>query len=451
MAPMTQAPAVPPFDPKATHQQVPKLRPVRAFPAQTQEGQTLLGLADSRQVSDELVYFAPAVQHILPLMDGARSLDAIAAEVGKGLTRGILEQIVAQLDHAGLLEGPGFQKRLEKMRRDFDGTVNLPPASSAGIMDQLLQQAIAAGEPAPESEADALARGAAKLREAMDGWIETTLKNSPGGKFESLPKAVAAPHLDYSRGWPNYGATWGRLKGLPAPDRVVILGTNHFGFATGVCGCDKGFESPLGTCELDRGLVDALRKELGEEGATRLFENRYDHEREHSIELQVPWIQHAFGASPKVFAALVHDPAANEGESYDGKGLGFEPFVRALRAALEKVGGTTLIVASADLSHVGPAFGDQTRLAGDDKPASDFRNKVFTHDRELLGLFAQGKPDELLASMSWQQNPTRWCSLGNMLAAYQVTQPGNVEVLNYAAAIDPEGYTCVTSASVVMR
>jgi hypothetical protein len=75
---------------------------------------------------------------------------------------------------------------------------------------------------------------------------------------------------------------------------------------------------------------------------------------------------------------------------------------------------------------------------------------VFTHDREMLALVTGGKIDELVASMSWQQNPTRWCSVGNLVAAWKIAEPGRVELLNYSAAIDPDGYTLVSSASMVM-
>src|SRR5690606_2106930 len=111
----------------------------------------------------------------------------------------------------------------------------------------------------------------------------------------ALPRAVIAPHIDYPRGWLNYATVWGRLRIVDRPDRVVILGTNHFGMGTGVTACDKGFSTPLGACPADHRLLDALRDRLGADGAERLLANRYDHEREHSIELQIPWVQHCLG------------------------------------------------------------------------------------------------------------------------------------------------------------
>ena len=252
--------------------------------------------------------------------------------------------------------------------------------------------------------------------------LDTALKDAEDPSFDTMPAGIVAPHIDYPRGWMNYAAVWGRTRVADRPDRVVILGTNHFGFSTGVTGCDKGFASPFGLCPLDERLAGALRSRLGD----ALYEHRFDHEREHSIELQIPWIQHCLGAGDdgsyvKVFAALIHDPCVNEGKPYDNKGVGIDEFVGAMKDALASLPGRTLVVSSADLSHAGPAFGDPQALAGEEEPAVSARNRIISHDREMLGLFEQGKIDDLIGSMTWHQNPTRWCSTGNMVAALQVT------------------------------
>lgn len=461
------APQPPKFNPAAVHQQRPKLRPVRGFPAKVGE-QVVLGLSDARQISDRVVLTSPAAQTILPLMTGERTIEQIVAEVGRGLTAEMLQGLVAQLDDAGLLFGPTFDSLLAKMRAEFDASTVLPPSATAAFADSLVVQAAAAqaasglaGQEAQQAAAAAAQavteqqkseEGPKRLREAMDAWMKAALEKADNPSLDELPRGIIAPHIDYPRGWVNYASIWGRLRVADRPARVVILGTNHFGHATGVAACDKGYESPLGTCEVDEDLARLMREKLGDQ----LFEHRYDHEREHSIELQIPWIQHVLGADesgsyPKVFGVLVHDPAVNNGEPYDGNGVGLMPFVEALREAMGQLPGRTLVVSSADLSHVGPAFGDKQPLAGEAPEAEQFRNKVLQHDREMLELVRQRKPDELVASMAWQQNPTRWCSTGNIVAALLVTQPEEVEILNYAAAMDQQGMGMVSSAAVVLR
>ncbi|MCC5823692.1 MAG: AmmeMemoRadiSam system protein B [Phycisphaerales bacterium] len=447
-------PPAPKFDGSAPNQNKPKLRKVRGFPfpVQTPDGeqQVLLGLADAQQISQKMVVTQPAFQAVLPLMDGSRDIDQIVAEVGRGLQRPMLEQFVAQLDDAALIVGPKHEAMLAELRENFDKSDHLPPGSTAQVADALVMQEF--GQEATEEQK--AEHGPAKLREMMDKWIDAALEKVESPAFNALPKAIVAPHLDYPRGWYNYAQVYGRMRVVDRPDRVVILGTNHFGQATGVCGCDKGFASPLGICPVDAELVEKLRGRLGDK-AEALFRDRFDHENEHSIEFHIPWIQHVLGADeagnfPKVFAALVHDPIVNNGESYDGQGLDLDPFVEALKATLDELGGTTLVVSSADLSHVGPSFGDQQRLNGEEGPGAEFRAKVAGHDREMLQMVTEKRMEDLIGSLAWQQNPTRWCSIGNMTATIRVVDPERVELLNYAAAMDPEGTTFVSSAAMAM-
>ncbi|HYE03563.1 MAG TPA: hypothetical protein VD963_10055, partial [Phycisphaerales bacterium] len=151
--PPPASPTQPVFDPSAGHQQRPRLRPVRGFPvqAQTPDGQAvqMLGLADARQIASQVVVTAPAAQLVLPKLDGTRDLDQVVQEVGRGLPRQFLEGLVAQLDHAGLLEGPTFQAMLDKVRADFDAAPNLPPAATAAFVDALLgrQESAAPADP----------------------------------------------------------------------------------------------------------------------------------------------------------------------------------------------------------------------------------------------------------------------------------------------------------------
>jgi MEMO1 family protein len=442
-------PTPPAFDPSAQHQRTPRVRPVRGFPVQHGE-QVILGLADAQQISQKVVFTAPAAQALLPHMTGEKDLDAIVSEVGRGLTRSMLEQFVAQLDDAGLLEGPKFDEMLVQMRSDYDSLDNLPPAMTALFADLLVKEELGE-ETTPEKMAE---MGPEKLRVQMDTWIDKALEEAKDPSFETLPKAVVTPHIDYMRGWINYAQVYGRMRVVDRPDRIIILGTNHFGRSTGVCGCDKGFETPLGLCELDAPFAGALAARLGEADTQKLYAERYDHEREHSIETQIPWIQHVFGAAdgsfPTIYGALVHDPCVSSGESYDGQGLALAPFVEALRGAMEDVGGRTLIVCSADLSHVGAQFGDRIQMNADDEQAEQARQKVIGHDREMLSLFAEGKPEEIVSRLAWQQNPTRWCSVGAMTATFQAVAPATVRLIHYHGAIDPGGTALVTCVSAAI-
>lgn len=456
--PQTQPPPPPPFDPGKPHHARPKLRPVRPIQLKHND-QPVLGLRDATQISERMVVTSPLAQFILSHMDGNHEVGGIinaakaqAQQVGvppqavEQITEQPIQQLIAQLDDAGMLEGPTFEAMREKVREQFDSSDVLPPASSADFADALVVQEL--GEEATDEQKKAM--GPQKLADQLDKFMDEAMKSAEDPAFDTLPQAVIAPHLDYGRGWLNYAHTYARLRVSDRPSRVIILGTNHFGQGTGVVACDKGYETPLGTCKADTEFLDTLKSELGEERSEKMLEHRFDHEREHSIELHIPWIQQVFrnpesGEFPKVLGILVHDPLRNNGESYDGNGLGLDPFVDALKAALAKAPGKTLLVASADLSHIGKAFGDQQSFIGDDDASKQVRDRVLQHDRAMIDLIQKGKPDELITSMSWQQNPTRWCSVGNLVATMRATDADEVKMLHYAAAGDQQGMALVSS------
>jgi AmmeMemoRadiSam system protein B len=450
----------------------PRLRPVRGFPLQAKgpDGNVVqvLGLTDAQQISRHQLGLAPAFQRVMPLMDGSRSVEEIVAQVGGGLQTDMLQKVIAQLDAAGFLEGPTFEAMLAEVRRQFNEVEDLPPGSTADFADALVQQTLveeakAAGEePREATDEERTEQGPARFRAALNEWMDEAAKAiaeqaEQAGKtapapLESLPRALVVPHIDYARGWVNYAAAWGKLRGLDRPDRVIVLGTNHFGRGTGVTACEKGFTTPLGTCKADRAAVAHLKDALGD----GLTQNQLDHENEHSIELQIPWIQAVFGeddsgAYVPIVGVLVHDPTVNDGESYDRTGVGMDAFVAALRSAIETLPGRTLVVVSADLSHVGPAFGDEQPLTGEEEPAKAFRDKVLQHDRDMLEIVRTGSADDLIGAMSWQQNPTRWCSIGAITAALKALEPESVEPIHYMAAMDQSGMSLVSSAAMVVR
>ena len=78
----TPQPPAPKFDPNAAHQQKPKLRMVRGFPAKVGE-QQVIGLADARQVTDRIILLPPAAQFILPHLNGEKALDEVVSGVGR--------------------------------------------------------------------------------------------------------------------------------------------------------------------------------------------------------------------------------------------------------------------------------------------------------------------------------------------------------------------------------
>lgn len=148
------------------------------------------------------------------------------------------------------------------------------------------------------------------------------------------PLALVAPHAGYMFSG-QIAADAFRQAADHQIDVVVILGTNH-----SVPGLDKvsiyegaGYRTPLGTARINQELAARLRT------ASRdvVFDPRV-HAKEHSVEVQVPFVQVAFPEAT-ILPAVVGSPEP---------GL-CRRFGAALARELE--GRKALIVASSDLSH----------------------------------------------------------------------------------------------------
>jgi AmmeMemoRadiSam system protein B len=271
-------------------------------------------------------------------------------------------------------------------------------------------------------------------REAIEGYLQQT--EAPD--LPATAVGIVAPHLDYQRGWPNYAAAYYGFKDLDAPDRVVVLGTNHLGLGDGVVLSQYGFDSPMGRCPADAAAVSRLLDRLGEP----LVADELDLIPEHSIQLQLPWLQHFFGNVPLV-AALIPDPFVPMVED-DDRRVAPARFVEVLREVLAEVGGSTLFVASSDLSHVGLQFGEP-------RPVDDQRRlDVEQHDRDMLANFLSNDVDAFVSGFAWNKNPTRWCSIGNMTAILGLAQAHTIELIDYRQAYDDRGFSLVSSAAIAL-
>jgi len=148
------------------------------------------------------------------------------------------------------------------------------------------------------------------------------------------PLAIVVPHAGYIYSGQICADGYSQVRNR-ATDVVVILGTNHTtpGLRKIALSPGDGFRTPLGIASVDKEAVAALIAADPDCAA----DNR-PHLREHSVEVQVPFIQILFPKA-KIIPAIVGeaDPA----------------LAGRFGAALAKVlaGRRALVVASSDLSH----------------------------------------------------------------------------------------------------
>ena len=149
---------------------------------------------------------------------------------------------------------------------------------------------------------------------------------------EGRPKALVAPHAGYVYSGPIAASAYAQLR-EPLPTRVVLLGPAHFELVRGLAlpACDA-LETPLGTIPVDAAGVAALA------GLRCVVQSAAAHRREHSLEVQLPFLQRVLPQFSLVPLAVGHASDDEEAQVLDALWGGPE----------------TLIVISTDLSHYLP-------------------------------------------------------------------------------------------------
>ncbi len=392
----------------------PRLRPVEAFALPDGNG-TRIGLRDRTGLSECVLALSPAALQVVSLMDGSHTCDGILdksiAAVGQSLPIDVLQALMTQLEDARFLEGAQFEAYYESRLRDFRQT---------GVRT------------VQHPEAVGVAGG------SQDVFIDM-LAEAPAHPGTGLVRGLVAPHLDYPRGRPCYAAAYATLRNRPVPHRVVILGTNHFGLSSSVVATASDFATPLGRVKTDVDFIERLEHVCGDLRAYEL-----DHVQEHSIELQILWLQHLFGADSFTTAAfLCPDPCGPTGTApYDGQGVDLRAFALALREQVDQDAVDTLVVAGADLSHVGAAFGDERRLD------QTYLEEVKRRDLSALSELTRDDPDAFVRCVAEGKNPTSVCSAGCLFTLATVLRPCEVTLLDYHQAVDRPSQTCVTCAAL---
>jgi AmmeMemoRadiSam system protein B len=172
---------------------------------------------------------------------------------------------------------------------------------------------------------------AAALGHAVDGYLSRASGDAPD-RFDPLI-ALIAPHAGLVYSGPVAAHAYGLL-----PRRIfnviVLVGPSHFvGFEGVAIYSSGGFQTPFGIAPIDeRCAADIMQ------AAPIVRENHAAHAREHSLEMQLPFVQRLAPATPVVPLVMGFQTAAT---------------ARALGDSLGTVlaGRRALLVASTDLSH----------------------------------------------------------------------------------------------------
>jgi AmmeMemoRadiSam system protein B len=106
---------------------------------------------------------------------------------------------------------------------------------------------------------------------------------------------IVSPHAGYMYSGPVAANGYAKLAADGVPTTFIILGPNHTGQGSGVSILTDGaWETPIGTTEIQTDLAKQIQKTN-----SLLDVDEASHAYEHSIEVQLPFIQFLYGDSVK--------------------------------------------------------------------------------------------------------------------------------------------------------
>jgi hypothetical protein len=294
-----------------------------------------LFIRDPYRFSDAMLIIPPPLVECLECFNGRLTdLDLRAALVritGSFEVEEISRNLVETLQVSGFLEDETFARLQEERRREFARLPVREPAHAGSAYPE---------EPAElrETMAEYMAEGAGETAAAADGLF-----------------AIAAPHVSPSGGWQSYQAAYRLLRPEHRDRTFVILATSHYGEPEKFGLTRKNFRTPLGESETDTRLVDWLAHRGG--GAVEMED--YCHSFEHTVELQIIFLQHVLGAKVKVLPILCGSYARSlyqggKPEDHDG----VRQFLDALGELRDREGDRLFWILGVDMAHMGVRYQD---------------------------------------------------------------------------------------------
>lgn len=219
----------------------------------------------------------------------------------------------------------------------------------------------------------------------------------PEGSDRKIVAAVA-PHAGYMASGMNAAHTFKKIKEDGLPEVYVIIGPDHQGVPYDFVMCSDEYLTPLGACKIETEMASELREFIPDDPRA--------HMREHSVEVQVPFIQY-IDPDPHIIPIILSRQDLRT--------------VRILADILSEAckGRDTVIIASSDMSHYVP----KKKAASDDALILE----------RIKALDAEG------VVRTVRENRISACGFGPISAAMMASAPSEAEVLKYSDSYDALG------------
>jgi len=223
------------------------------------------------------------------------------------------------------------------------------------------------------------------------------------------------PHAGWVFSGPTAARVFKSIKAKASPETFVIFGAVHvWGVDQASLFAEGAWETPCGTVAIDTELAAAVLNVASD----NVKANASAHDREHSIEVQIPFIQYLF-PDARILPIMV---APGKHATGVGRKIG------ELIAQQEK---KIVILGSTDLTHYGPSFSFTPYGVGPQSLAP-----MKANDRRIIALAIAMNAEEVLAEAEHHRNA---CGAGAIAATVTAAKALGAErgyLLEYTTSQD---------------
>ncbi len=225
---------------------------------------------------------------------------------------------------------------------------------------------------------------------------------------EAVIKAVIVPHAGIMYSGPIAAHAYYELGVRGRADTYVIVGPNHTGLGAPIAVYPGGeWVTPLGSVKVDEEFVEALSSAVGEECI-----DEKAHLFEHSIEVQLPFLQYLFDEKFRIVAITMYDQSIEASKR----------IAEAVYRVEQELGRRAVVIATSDLSHYVT------------------RDEAYSHDKEVIKAIERLEAERVYRVIVDNALPV--CGPGPiMVAIYYSLLKGasRAELLAYATSGDVAG------------
>lgn len=403
---------------QSVHDQRPRLRQLDVQ-LSTHQGQEVFVLRDLSRISEHILLVPRYLGAILIMCDGSYTLQEIYNLARSSYRMEIgyedLVAMVGALDEALMLENERFAQA-----------------------HQLVLEAYRAAESRDPSHADLVYPSDPS---ELDQMIQSYLDQAPSkAALPATGKAIFSPHIDYARGGQSYAAVWGAMREqLAEIDLAIILATNHQPCDQLFTLTRQNYRTPYGILPTDQAAVDILAGTIGEQDA---FAYELNHHSEHSIELVTVWLHAMREGRPcrivPVLCGSYMPFIQSQSQPTDS------PIIRMVIAQLRDMlrRERAIVIASGDLSHVGPAFG------GDPYDKAGWE-QIAQSDAKVLERLCAGDANGFYADLAATRDATNICGLSPFYLALKAIGGGQGHLAVYQQCpADADGHSLVSVCGI---